>query len=573
MGFWDWITGLFAGPRGPRLGPRGDCPHCGAALRSDRALQCLQCGATWHTGELVVGATLAEPRTGVSIPPAGSPASAGAAQQRLHELKQQAERKLAALEISQFSPLPASEVKKQARQLGSLWSSPWFGRRDLIPPVTDPRTLLIDRAMVAEGLIAPEQLQEIHEVGAAMDRIRPDLIVAGQMARDAVARTQEERRQLKLRKKAEAEERRRQRAAEVARRKATDITFLGRGVSAGLSNRMANTGRLAEQGLPVLSTPAELAAALGVSISRLRWLAFHSPAATRVHYIWFEVPKRGGGLRKLSAPHRSLAACQEWVLRQVLDKLPAHPAAQGFIVGRSTLTNAQPHVGRQVVVNVDIKDFFPSISFYRVCGLLKQVGYSPAVATIMALLCTESPRSAVTYDGTRYFVATGPRALPQGACTSPALSNLIARRLDSRLSGLARRLGWAYTRYADDMTFSADEPAAPLVGYLLARVRHIVAAEGFVLNESKTRVQRRNTAQNVTGVVVNDRPAVPRKLVRRLRAILHQSRRTGLAAQNRQQRTNFEAYLRGMIAYIAMINPQQARPLQDGLRALESAGG
>jgi RNA-directed DNA polymerase len=172
------------------------------------------------------------------------------------------------------------------------------------------------------------------------------------------------------------------------------------------------------------------------------------------------------------------------------------------------------------------------------------------------LLCTECPRTQVQYAGTTYFVATGPRGLPQGACTSPALSNLVARRLDKRLQGLAAKLNLTYTRYADDLTFSGDAELKEKVGYVMARVRHIAQDEGFIVNEKKSRVLRRNAAQEVTGLVVNDRPGVLRKEVRRLRAILHRAKREGLVAQNREGRENFPSWLQGMIAYIAMSQPE-----------------
>src|SRR6185436_17792305 len=120
----------------------------------------------------------------------------------------------------------------------------------------------------------------------------------------------------------------------------------------------------------------------------------------------------------------------------------------GFVSGRSTVSNARAHLGRSLVVNLDLKDFFPSVTFPRVRGLFESVGYSPAAATILALLCTESPRMAVDHDGTRHWVAVAERALPQGACTSPAIANLVARKLDRRLAGAAKKLGWTYTRYA-----------------------------------------------------------------------------------------------------------------------------
>jgi retron-type reverse transcriptase len=144
------------------------------------------------------------------------------------------------------------------------------------------------------------------------------------------------------------------------------------------------------------------------------------------------------------------------------------------------------------------------------------------------------------------------------------LSNLAARRLDSRLTGIARRLGWTYTRYADDMTFS-KVGGVEGIGYLLARVRHIAQDEGFAVNEAKTRVLKRAARQEVTGVVVNKRPGVPRKLYKRLRAILHRAKHEGLAAQNREKRPNFEAWVEGMIAYVSMVNEKQGRELAAGL--------
>jgi RNA-directed DNA polymerase len=215
-----------------------------------------------------------------------------------------------------------------------------------------------------------------------------------------------------------------------------------------------------------------------------------------------------------------------------------------------------------------LKDFFPSVTFPRVKGIFQDFGYSPAVATILALICTECPRRKVVYDGKPYFVATGSRALPQGACTSPALSNLVTRKLDARLAGLAQKLGWNYTRYADDLTFSASGEAAQKTAWLLARVRHIVGEENFTVNEKKTRVLRPSTAQTVTGIVVNQRPNVPREMVRRIRAILHRARKEGLAAQNRRNRPNFLAWLQGMIAYITMVNPHKGKELREAFEKL-----
>lgn len=471
------------------------------------------------------------------------------------------------LSASAFAPITDAEAKRLAGGLGSLWASPWFGRRDRIPPADDPRTAIIDRAMVGHGLITPDELVEIHKVGEQMEALRPDLAQVHQVAQRAVEQDREARRQLREQKKREAEERRKAHAEAVALRRKTDIVYLGRGVSKGLADRRSHVERLQSLGLPLLSTPADVATALGITVPRLRWLAYHSEATEILHYVRFTVPKKSGGTRELCAPHEDLAAAQQWILLNVLNKVPVHEAAHGFVAGRSTLTNATPHVGAGVVVNTDLTDFFPTITVNRVLGIFRQLGYSPAVSTVLALLCTEAPRRSVKYAGRPLFVAGGPRALPQGACTSPWLSNLAARRFDSRMTGIATKLGFRYTRYADDLTFSApaDEGRA---GYLLARVRHIAQDEGFAVNESKTRILRPSTRQAVTGIVVNKHPSVPRHMVRRLRAILHRAQTEGLAAQNRDNHPHFEAWLRGMVAYVDMVNPRQAAPLRQALRSL-----
>ena len=287
-------------------------------------------------------------------------------------------------------------------------SNPWWGRLDTIPPASDERTLLIDRSLVAYGLLKPEDLVEIHKIGDQMLEITGDQAIAAEQARAAVEASEADRKRLKEQKKAESAERKRKHAADVAQRKATDIIFLGRGVSRGLADRRANIEKLQAARLPVLASPADVAQALGISISRLRWLAFHSDAAEKIHYVRFTVPKKSGGVRELSAPHRDLAAAQRWIFQNILQRLPTHPAAHGFIRGRSIRSNALPHVGRHILVNADLKDFFPTITFHRVRGAIEQLGYSPAAATILALLCTESPRRTVEYAGRTFHVATGP---------------------------------------------------------------------------------------------------------------------------------------------------------------------
>jgi retron-type reverse transcriptase len=494
-----------------------------------------------------------------ATPPPSAPPSAPQASPRKLDLN-----------AADYLPIARADLKEAAEGV-QRWG-PWFGRRDVIPPADDPRTKLIDRALVTHGLLSPEQLVEIHRVGAEMERLRPsDFTIQQKIAQAGEAAVQadrERRAQLKAQKKAEAAARKKDRENTITQRRATDIFFLGRGVSGRLGERTSNVEKLNELGLPLLATPADLTRALALTIPRLRWLAFHTDVATRVHYVSFTVPKKSGGTRTLSAPHRTLAAAQRWILDNIVSKLPVETVAHGFLPDRSILTNARPHSQKTIVVNLDLENFFPSITFPRVRSVFNRIGYSPAVATILALLCTECPRKPVDYDGKKYHVALGPRGLPQGACTSPGLSNQVARRLDRRLHGLATKFGLIYTRYADDITFSCGPEFGSRIGYLLARIRHIAEGEGFVINMKKTRVLRRNAAQRVTGLVVNDKPSISRKELRRLRAILHRARHEGLEKQNREGRPHYRAWLEGKIAYVSMVRADVGSRLRAALEAV-----
>lgn len=523
-GFFGWLRRLLFGDPVPAPGPAGTSAPASTQAAAKPVT------ATQHPGQ---------PQNTASLPPG--------------------------LEASAFLPITRDEIISSTRTRW-LWSGAFWGRRDLIPPVSDTRTKLIDRGMLTQGLLTAEQLAEIHRVGLEMDAVRPALTIiqneAYKAGAEAVLASREERQRIRAQKKQEAARRKVQRARDIAARFATDITYLGRRVSGRLNERTSDVAKLEVAALPVLQTPADVAAALGLTIRQLRGLAFHSDVTSRSHYIQFSIPKKSGGVRLLSAPHRRLANCQRWIQTQILSKLDVAAQAHGFVVARSTVTNATPHCGKAVVVNTDLEGFFPSITFPRVRKAFQRIGYSPAVATILALLCTECPRREVEFGGQKLFVATGPRALPQGACTSPALSNQATLRLDRRFQGLATRMGLTYTRYADDITFSGDDELKSRTGYLMARIRHVVQDEGFQVNEAKTRVQRQSTVQSVTGLVVNDRPGVLRSTVRRLRAILHQAKNTGLEAQNRDQHPNFRAWVEGMIAYIAMSRPNTAEVLR-----------
>jgi retron-type reverse transcriptase len=369
-------------------------------------------------------------------------------------------------------------------------------------------------------------------------------------------------------RKIQKEKERQQRRAEWDEFRQTTTVHAGEGVSAGLEEIESNAEELERRGLPWAHTSADLAEHMGISVSSLRWLTYHRRGATVVHYHRYEIAKKTGGVRCISAPKPALKAAQAWVRQNILAKLEVEPCAHGFVPGRSIVSNAAPHAGKAVVVNLDLKEFFPSVTFRRVKGLFQKIGYSQHAATVLALLCTEPPRVAAELDGKVYYVSLGQRVLPQGACTSPAITNAICRRLDRRLTALAARHGYTFTRYADDLTFSGDTPKP--VGRLLRSARSILETEGLTEHPRKTKVMRRSRRQEVTGLTVNTRPTVPRKEIRALRAILHNAAKHGLASQNRDKHPDFAAYLTGRVEFVCMVDPTRAPTFREMLaRALK----
>jgi RNA-directed DNA polymerase len=318
-----------------------------------------------------------------------------------------------------------------------------------------------------------------------------------------------------------------------------------------------------------------LARALGLPMARLRWLAYHREVDTGTHYQRWRIPKRDGSLRLISAPKPQLKEAQRWITREITEHLPVHSAAHGFLAGRSIVSNATVHAGGQVIVKLDIEGFYPTVTFPRVKGLLRKAGLGEQVATVIALLATECPREELVLEGKSVFVATGPRSLPQGAPTSPSITNALCLRLDCRLVGLAAKLGCRYTRYADDLTFSfhrtsggsADASAAAPVGALIRAVTRIVAAEGFAIKVKKTRVMRSGARQRVTGLVVNAAPGRPaarvsRKQLRELRAAI-KNRELGRPGKGESLEQ-----LRGMAAFVMMTDRARGQELLDRIHRL-----
>lgn len=277
----------------------------------------------------------------------------------------------------------------------------------------------------------------------------------------------------------------------------------------------------------------ELARRLGVTASDLR--------AVKPEYQTFAIPKHSGGTRIIHAPQRDLKTMQRRILHRVLALLVAHPAAIGFERGKSIVTNANPHTGKAVIVKMDLKDFFPSISRKRVHAFFKRIGWNRQAADWLMEMCT--------HNG----------SLPQGAPTSPRLANLVNYVMDKRLDGAARKFGAAYTRYADDLTFSFAHDDRRNVQSLIQLVKQIVEDEGYRLHmKKKLNIRRRHDQQRVTGLVVNDRPQLPRSVRRRLRAAEHRHRTGGPCSLTATQLDGWRS-LQAMIQNQATLPGDQKR--------------
>jgi retron-type reverse transcriptase len=327
--------------------------------------------------------------------------------------------------------------------------------------------------------------------------------------------------------------------------------------------------------LPPLAAEGDLAEWLGQSPEQLNWLSDacrthgRATASRFQNYTYALINKRGGKMRLVEAPKPRLKSIQRRILREILECVPVHSCAHGFVPGRSCLTGAQRHAGEAVVVTFDLAQFFPSIFYPRIHGLFRSLGYPWAVARHLAGLCTTVTPTAVLQklpDAQRFDPAVQAQYrlphLPQGAPTSPALANLLAWTLDRRLHGLARAAGANYSRYADDLAFSGPTEFAKSLPRFRKAVATIVQEEGFALHPSKTRIMPRSQTQRITGITVNEHINTDRRDCDALRAMLHNCVSTGPIAQNRMGHSDFRRHLDGRIVWIEQVNPRRGLKLR-----------
>lgn len=355
--------------------------------------------------------------------------------------------------------------------------------------------------------------------------------------------------------------------------KNSDIVYLGENVSKGLINKTINVDNLQKFNLPIFEDVSQLAKSLGLTLSELKYLAFNRKVAKSSHYYLFSIPKKSGGFRRISAPKTKLKNVQNWLNENLLSKINHNDNAHGFIKNKSILTNAEPHLNQEVVINLDLKDFFPTITYARIKGMFENFGYSEQIAITLALICSHAHTEIVELDRVKYYVQKGERHLPQGSPASPAISNIICYRLDKRLTKLAEKYGFAYTRYADDLTFSGNEQASENISKLLKYVKTIIADEKFVVNEEKTTMMRKHQQQKVTGIVVNQKPNVSRDRLRKFRALLHNIEKNGWQDQKWGKAKHLINAIDGYICFVKMVNPSKAEVFREQLQAIIAKHG
>lgn len=330
---------------------------------------------------------------------------------------------------------------------------------------------------------------------------------------------------------------------------------------------------------PIDDLPA-LADLLRLPLGQLLWVADakglqrrRPPGPLHVYrYHWVDRPGRVP--RLLEAPTPLLRAVLQRLRTEVLAVVPVHPAAHGFVRGRSAVTNAAAHLRADTVICVDLRTFFATITAARVDGLFRTIGYPDGVTRILAALCTNQvpvhvltgmPSGGGASERHRLRADLRTPHLPQGAPTSPQLANLACFVLDRRLRSYAAAAGLTYTRYADDLTFSGPRVAA---GRFVRAVSTIAAEEGFAVNPAKTRVLGPGRRHEITGVVASQRLGVPREYHDQLRAVLHDAGRNGVEVANRSGRADFRAHLEGRVGWVESVNPVRGRRLRAQLDAI-----
>lgn len=292
---------------------------------------------------------------------------------------------------------------------------------------------------------------------------------------------------------------------------------------------------LYSKNLPIIFSPKHFSLLVGMNHQYVCNMAYDS----KRFYRHFSIPKSNGDMRSIDEPLPDLKYVQTWILKNILENVPVSEYAKAYVKGRTLKHNARFHKAQKVVVTMDIKNFFPSISIKDVTEIFVSMGYYHDLSCFLAYLC------CLDYK------------LPQGAPTSPYLSNLRMTSIDNKIKDFITSKGIRYTRYADDLTFSGDiEPHL-----LIKTISRIIYNGGFQINNKKTRVARNNARQEVTGIVVNSHMQISKEKRRKIRQQLYYIRKYGLDSHLSyigETRSHYLNHLVGTINFALFVNPKDS---------------
>ena len=292
--------------------------------------------------------------------------------------------------------------------------------------------------------------------------------------------------------------------------------------------------------LPVIFDRKHFALLTGCERSEItRMMALIEPE----YYYEAQIPKKSGEMRCLQIPAMRLRIIQRWILDHILYQIRVSPYCDGFCKKRSICTNAKKHLHQDCVVNMDLKDFFPSITQEQIFKIFYYYGYTDEVSYMLSRLCT--------CDG----------HLPQGAPTSPYLSNIVCLRLDKRLAGLAKKYEVVYSRYADDITFSGKYG----VQNIIPVAEKIIRDEGFKVNDAKTRTAYRYQRQEVTGICVNDtKMHVDKQYIKNLKMQIYYCKKYGVQSHLDHIQCNkrfYKEHMYGKAYFVNMVDKESGQNL------------
>jgi RNA-directed DNA polymerase len=295
-------------------------------------------------------------------------------------------------------------------------------------------------------------------------------------------------------------------------------------------------------GLPVVQSLDDFSVQTHISKYTIYQLSFHSDK----YYRTYEIPKKSGKKRTICQPSKKLKGLQSWILVNILNKIQVSSSCKGFRIGSSTYDNALPHKGANTVLNMDLKDFFPTVNSKQVYNTFKTIGYNKLVATIFTNICTYND------------------SLPQGSPCSPMLANLSAWTLDLRIQGYVGRRGINYTRYADDLSFSGLNPSK--VVKIIPMINEIVTNENFIINKDKTRIAGSARAKVVTGLVINDESiGIGKQKYKYLRAKIHH-----LTFAKEQENQKLLHHVSGWLSYLNSVDKERLKRARKYIKELSS---